>query len=49
MDMNYFNPLLDYMDWEGGNGEVNCSLAFMKEIDFLSPTHGLRGLRDDYT
>jgi hypothetical protein len=34
------------MDWEGEIREVKCSLTSLKEMDLLSPTCGLKPLRE---
>jgi len=28
-------------------GEVKCSLTFVREMDMISPTHGLKNLREE--
>jgi hypothetical protein len=37
------------MDWETETKEVKCILTFVKELDLLSLTRGLRSLREGCT
>jgi hypothetical protein len=47
LDIIQIETFLDHMNWERETGEVKCSSTSMKEMDLLSPTHGLESLREN--
>jgi hypothetical protein len=46
--INQTEIFVDHMDWDRETKEGKCLLTFVKELDWSSPTHGLRSLGEGY-
>jgi hypothetical protein len=44
--INAIETFLEHMDCEGEITEARSSLTFVKEMELLSPTHGMKSLRE---
>ena len=49
LELSHIGTLLDHMDCVDGITEVKYSLTVVKEMDWLSPTHGSRSQKEDCT